>query len=65
MVMAFPPGGGYRICPVNHERVKTSPSDRPRCRQAGRASADDYHLLIHDASVDPLSPAVNQTHVAH
>jgi hypothetical protein len=65
MVVAFPPGGGYRICPVNHERVKTSPADRPRSRQARRASSHDHHLLIHDASVDPLPPAVNQAHVAH
>ena len=53
MVMTVPPGGGYRIRLVNHERIKTSLADRPRSRQAGRASADDHDELIHDASVEP------------
>ena len=62
--MAFPPGGGYRICLVNHERIKTSPAGRPGSRQAGRASADDHDTLLHDASVDPRSVPVNKTHPA-
>jgi catechol 2,3-dioxygenase-like lactoylglutathione lyase family enzyme len=64
MVMAVPPGRGHRACPVNHERIKTSPADRPRSRQAGRASADDHDTLIHDASLSPSPAAVNKTHPA-
>jgi hypothetical protein len=64
MIMAFPPRRGYRICLVNHERVTTSPADRPGSRQAGRASADDHDMLIHGASLHPSQPAVNKTHPA-
>lgn len=58
--MALPPGGGHRICLVHHERIKTSPADRPGSRQTSRASADDHHMLIHDARLDPFPPAVNR-----
>jgi hypothetical protein len=58
--MAFPPGGRYRIRPVNHERLNTSPSDRPGSRQASRASTHDHNTLIHDASVDPFPLTVNR-----
>jgi hypothetical protein len=59
MVMAFPPGGGHRTGLVHHERIKTSPADRPGSRQPGRTSTDDHDMLIHDASVGPL-PARRQ-----
>jgi hypothetical protein len=59
MIMAPPPGRGHRIGPVHHERIKTSPSDRPGRRQTSRASAHDHNTLLHDASVDPLPLTVN------
>ena len=62
--MTLPPGRGYRVCPVNHERIKTSPADRPRSRKTGRASADNHDMLIHDASLAPSPAAVNKTHPA-
>ena len=49
MIMAFLPGGGYRICLVDHERIKASQADLPGSRQPGRASADDHDMLIHGA----------------
>ena len=61
MIMAVPPRGSYRVRLVNHERITTSPADRPGSRQTGRASADDHHTLIHGPSVDPSPPAVNKT----
>jgi hypothetical protein len=60
MVMAFPPGRGHRIGLVNHELIKTSPSDRPGSRQTSRASTHDHNMLIHDASVDPFPLTVNR-----
>ena len=62
MVMAFLPGRGHRTRLIYNERVKTSPADRPSSRQAGRASANDHHVLIHGASVYRSQPAVNTTH---
>jgi hypothetical protein len=59
MVMAFPPGRGHRTGLVNHDRIKTSPSDRPGSRQTSRASTHDHNMLIHDASVDPSPLTVN------
>jgi hypothetical protein len=46
MVMAFAPGRGDRIGLLDHDRVNTSPADRPGRRQAGRASADDRDMFI-------------------
>lgn len=63
MIMAFLPGGGYRIGLVNHERIKASQADLPGSRQPGRASADDHDMLIHGASVYPSPPAVNKNYV--
>jgi hypothetical protein len=60
MIMTLPPGGRYRIRPVDHERIKTSPAGRPGSRQARRAGTDDHDTLIHGPSVDAARPAVNK-----
>ena len=46
--MALPPGRGHRVCLVHHERINTSPADRPGRRQTGRARADDHDRRVDD-----------------
>jgi hypothetical protein len=60
MVMAFPPGRGHQIGLVNHERIKTSPPDRPGSRQTSTASTHDHNMLIHDVRVDSFPLTVNR-----
>jgi hypothetical protein len=62
MVMTSPPRSRYRIRLVGHERIKTSPAERPRGRQTSRPSTNDYDILIHDASLNSAPPAVNNAH---
>jgi hypothetical protein len=56
MIMAALPGRRHRICLVHHDRINTSPADRPGRRQTGRASADDHDMLIHGASSQCRDP---------
>ena len=51
--MAAAPGRGDRVGLLDHERVVAGPADRPGCRQARRAGADDHDMLIHRASYRP------------
>jgi len=53
VVVAAAPGRGDRVRLLDHERVEAGPTDRPGRRQACRARADYYHMLIHRASYRP------------
>ena len=61
MIMTVPPGRGHRLCLVHHERVNTSPANRPGRRQTGRTSTNDDNTLVHDASMARFPAPVNKT----
>jgi hypothetical protein len=61
MIMTSPPRRGHRICPVHHERINTSPANRPGRRQTGRTSTNDDNMLVHYPSLARFPAAVNTT----